>query len=161
MLGAAVALGRAAGRVALPRDVSGAVAGGVMAAVAGGLLAIGASGYVERFSRLQQSTALGRGVVSWFVTRPGFKTGHRPIAFASRAPIAALAGDRFNHALTVVPPFEPCPDVRARARRGWVVVTSPGYGYGFLGVDRYRVDRCFGRRAPRYDDGTFRVYSSF
>jgi hypothetical protein len=161
VLGAAVALGRVLGRIVLPRGVSGAVAGGVLAAVAGGLLAIGASGYVERFSRLQASTALGRNVVSWFVTRPGFETGHRPIAFATRAPIAALAGDRFNHVLTVVPPFEPCAKVRARARRGWVVVSSPGYGYGFLSVDRYRADRCFAGRAPRYDDGTFRVYSSF
>jgi hypothetical protein len=160
VLGAAVAVGRAADGAALQRGMSGAVAGALIAAVAGGLLAIGASGYVERFSRLQQSTALGREVVSWFVTRPGFETGHRPIAFASRAPIAALAGDRFNHVLSVVPPTESCARVRARARRGWVVVTNPGYGYGFLSVDPYVTDRCFRRRAPKYDDGTFRVYSS-
>ena len=161
LLGAGLVLGRAIGRADLPRGASGAVAGGLIAAVAGGLLALGASGYVERFSRLQESTALGRGVVSWFVTRPGFAHGHRPIAFASRAPIAALAGDRFNHVLSVVPPFESCARVRARARRGWVVVTDPGYGYGFLGVDRYSAARCFAGRAPRYDDGTFRVYSAF
>jgi hypothetical protein len=40
-----------------------------------------------------------------------------------------------------------------------VVVTDPAYGYGFLSVDPYSTARCFARRAPGYDDGTFRVYS--
>ncbi len=158
VLGTATVLARALRR-AVPRRVSGAVVGAAVAAVAGGLLAIGATGYVERSSRLAESTSLGRGVVSWFVSRPNFANGHRPIAFATRAPIAALAGDRFNHVLTVVPPFESCARVRARARAGWVVVTDPAYGYGFLSVDPYSTARCFARRAPVYDDGTFRVYS--
>ena len=73
---------------------------------------------------------------------------------------AALAGDHFNHVLSVVPPFESCARIRARARAGWVVVTDPSYGYGFLSVDPYAGPRCFARRSPTYDDGTFRVYSS-
>lgn len=159
VLGAATALARALRPRTGEWRVSGAAAGAALAAVAGGLLAIGATGYVERSSRLAESTSLGRGVVSWFVTRPNFAHGHRPIAFATRAPIAALAGDTFNHVLSVVPPFESCDTVRARARTGWVVVTDPAYGYGFLSVDPYSTARCFARRAPGYDDGTFRVYS--
>ncbi|MDX6659395.1 MAG: hypothetical protein QOJ55_217 [Solirubrobacteraceae bacterium] len=160
VLGAATAVRRALRpRTGEPRRVSGAAAGAALAAVAGGLLAIGATGFVERSSRLAESSSLGRGVVSWFVTRANFAHGHRPIAFATRAPIAALAGDRFNHVLSVVPPFEACDKVRARARAGWVVVTDPAYGYGFLSVDPYSTARCFARRAPGYDDGTFRVYS--
>jgi len=162
VLGAATVLGRALRpRTGGPRRVSGAVVGAALAAVAAGLLAIGATGYVERSSRLAESTSLGRGVVSWFVTRPNFAHGHRPIAFATRAPIAALAGDRFNHVLSVVAPFESCDKVRARALAGWVVVTDPAYGYGFLSVDPYSTPRCFAGRAPGYDDGTFRVYSTF
>ena len=160
VLGAATVLARALRPAGGPRQVSGAVVGATIAAVAGGLLAIGATGYVDRSSRLAESTSLGRGVVSWFVSRPNFANGHRPIAFATRAPIAALAGDHFNHVLTVVPPFESCARVRARARAGWVVVTDPSYGYGFLSVDPYVTARCFRNRAPVYDDGTFRVYSS-
>jgi hypothetical protein len=159
VLGAATVLARALRPMTGPRRVSGAVVGATLAAVAGGVLAIAATGYVERSSRLDESSSLGRGVVSWFVTRPNFAHGHRPIAFATRAPIAALAGDRFNHVLTVVPPFESCEKVRARARAGWVVVTDPAYGYGFLSVDPYSTTRCFTGRAPGYDDGTFRVYS--
>jgi hypothetical protein len=160
VLGAATVLARALRPAGRRREVSGAVVGAAIAAVAGGLLAIGATGYVERSSRLAESTSLGRGVVSWFVSRPNFANGHRPIAFATRAPIAALAGDHFNHVLTVVPPFESCARVRARASAGWVVVTDPSYGYGFLSVDPYTTPRCFRNRAPVYDDGTFRVYSS-
>lgn len=138
--------------------LSGAIAGAAMAAVLGGSLAAGAPGYVERFSRLGQSTALGRPVAAWFLTQPGFAHGHRPIALATRAPIAALAGDRFSHPLNVIPPFETCPRVVERARAGWVVVSSPRYGYGFLSTDPYTTPRCLARRTPAYDDGAFRVY---
>lgn len=138
--------------------LSGAVGGAVLAAVLAGSLAAGAPGYVKRFSRLAASTALGRPVAAWFVAQPGFAHGHRPIAFATRAPIAALAGDRFNHPLNVIPPFETCPRVLVRARAGWVVVSSSGYGYGFLSTDPYTTPGCLARRAPAYDDGTFRVY---
>ena len=138
--------------------LTGAVGAGMLAAVLGGSLAAAAPGYVERFSRLEQSTALGREVAAWFVTEPGFAEGHRPIAFATRAPIAALAGDRFNHPLNVIPPFETCPRVAERARTGWVVVSPPAYGYGFLSIDPYTTPRCLARRTPVYDDGAFRVY---
>ncbi len=138
--------------------LSGAIGGAALAAVLGGSLAAGAPGYVERFSRLEQSTALGRPVAAWFLTQPGFAHGHRPIAFATRAPIAALAGDRFNHPLNVIPPFETCPRVLERARAGWVVVSPPRYGYGFLGTDPYTTPGCLARRKPAYDDGAFRVY---
>jgi hypothetical protein len=138
--------------------VSGAVGGAVLAAALGGALAAAAPGYVKRFSRLEASTALGRPVAAWFVTQPGFQHGHRPIAFATRAPIAALAGDRFNHPLDVIPPFETCPRVVERARAGWVVVSPPGYGYGFLSTDPYTTPRCLAGRPPAYDDGAFRVY---
>jgi hypothetical protein len=161
VLGAATALAHALRPMAGRRPVSGSVIGAVLAVLAGGLLAIAATGYVERSSRLAESTSLGREVVSWFVTQPNFAHGHRPVAFATRAPIAALAGDRFNHILAVIPPFESCEKVRARAQVGWVVVTDPAYGYGFLSVDPYSTPRCFAGRSPRYDDGTFRVYSSF
>jgi hypothetical protein len=160
VLGAATVVAHALRPVTRSRRVSGAVVGAGLAAVAGGVLAIAATGYVDRSSRLAESTSLGRGVVSWFVTRPNFAHGHRPIAFASRAPIAALAGDRFNHVLTVVPPYESCERVRARAQAGWVVVTDPAYGYGFLSVDPYSTARCFAGRPARYDDGTFRVYGA-
>jgi len=161
VLGAATALAHALRPMAGRRPVSGSVIGAVLAVLAGGLLAIAATGYVERSSRLAESTSLGREVVSWFVTQPNFAHGHRPVAFATRAPIAALAGDRFNHILAVIPPFESCEKVRARTQVGWVVVTDPAYGYGFLSVDPYATPRCFAGRSPRYDDGTFRVYSSF
>jgi hypothetical protein len=161
VLGAATVVSHALRPLTRSWGVSGAVVGAGVAAAAGGLLAIGATGYVERSSRLAESTSLGRGVVSWFVTRPNFAHGHRPIAFATRAPIAALAGDRFNHVLAVVPPFESCARVRARAQSGWVVVSDPAYGNGFLSVDPYSTARCFAGRPARYDDGTFRVYSTF
>lgn len=157
-LGGVVGVARVLDLRRLAGRVSGAAVGGALAAGLGALSALGATGYVQRFSRLESTTAPGRGVAAWFVTRPGFARGHRPIAFATRAPISALAGDTFNHVLSVVPPFEPCPAVRARARRGWVVVTDPGYRLD-LSVDPYTTPRCFAGVPPRYDDGTFRVYA--
>ena len=157
LLAVAMAIERLA-RGRRPPALAGAVGGAVLAALVGGSLAVAAPGYVERSSRLAQSSALGRGVTAWFVTQPNFKHGHRPIAFATRAPIAALAGDRFNHPLNVIPPLESCPRVAERARAGWVVVSPQSYGYGFLSVDPYTTPACLARRAPAYDDGTFRVY---
>jgi hypothetical protein len=158
---ALVAAARAADRLLRGRRtpaLTGAVRAVALAAALGGALAAGAAGYVERFSRLEESTALGRKVAAWFVDEPGFAHGHRAIAFATRAPIAALAGDRFNHPLNVIPPFETCPRVVERARAGWVVVSPPPYGYGFLSTDPYTTPACLVRRTPVYDDGAFRVY---
>ena len=92
VLGAATALRARSARGPVAGRISAAAVGATLAAVAGGLLAIAAPGYVDRSSRLAESTSLGRGVVSWFVTRPNFAHGHRPIAFATRRLIAALAG---------------------------------------------------------------------
>jgi hypothetical protein len=93
------------------------------------------------------------GVVTWFTHQPAWRDGHQPIAF-SPTPIALLAGDRLHHPLELVKPDEPCAEVTARLKRGWVVVRN---------VDRklfgtLAAERCLAPVKPVYDDGVHRVY---
>jgi hypothetical protein len=126
-----------------------------LTAVATALLVIaavflGGRHYDERYAVARDFNS---GVVQWFTTQPEWRDGSQPIAF-SPTPIGPLAGDRLTHPLALVAPDEPCAAVRARLRRGWVVVR---------GVDRnlfgtLAAERCLAGEKPLFDDGIQRVY---
>jgi hypothetical protein len=170
---ATVALGAAAGLVLLAAAAAAsrgplggawrgrAVAGVpalVAAVVAGAALAPAREGFGERHSDVARSTALGQGVAAWFAARPGFDGGEGTIAFASRALQASLAGDDFTHPLELLPARATCAEVRARARRGPIVVTDPAFLRGLLGDRPYDAGLCLAGRRPGYRDEVFRVY---
>lgn len=141
-------------RPALPAWAPAAVA----AAVIGALLAPFGPGVVERYTRVERSTAYGPELVRWFLDQPGFDEGDGPIGIASRGVIAQLAGDHFRHELVLVPQHASCREVEALARRMPVVVTAPLFTQGLIGVESYSAARCLAGRRPLLDADPFFVY---
>jgi hypothetical protein len=161
-LGVVVVAGRGPLRRAWRAQLVPAGALAVLVAVAVGALAAPVSnGFVERYSRVHDSTAPGAEVVAWFLSQRGFEEGHGTIAFASRAVLAPLAGDHFTHRLTLVPPRARCQAVARLASRIPVVVTDPNFFGGLLlGVNPYSAPRCLAGRRPAYGNrnSVYRVY---
>jgi hypothetical protein len=160
VLGAATAASRAPAlkgpRVGVvPRAASLAVA----AVAVGAVLAPASNGYMERHTKVANSTALGPDLTSWFAAQRGFESGHQTISFVSRAVDAALAGDHFTHALRVIPADASCAQVQAFARRSIVVVATPNFLLNFIGNRPYDTGRCLDGQPPAYHHGFFTVYS--
>jgi hypothetical protein len=128
----------------------------LVAATAG--LSLAADGYVGRHARVAESSALGSDVVAWMAARPDFRDGDEPVAIASRAMIAPLAGDRLQHRLELVPQRESCPRVLARARRGWLVASPPQFADGFLGLGKVSAPLCLRGERPLFRGHNFAVY---
>lgn len=117
VLGALIALAlRPLARAPLPpRPVLAAAA-----LLAGAALAVPADGYVRRHMRIVQAA---EAPARWIVDQPAFSAGRRPV-WAAGTVNGALAGDRFEHRLRLLPRSEACSDLRRRARTAWVVLPN-------------------------------------
>lgn len=142
--------GTVAGRLPVPPRAALAVT-----AVGVGLaLATAAPGWVERHGRVQ--AAFAAPLIAWFADQPDFRDGSAPISFAPQT-IGPLAGDRIQHAVSLIPGSESCPAVRARARRGWVVVREiPAFARRYLVP--YSAADCLASERTTFSGGGFRVY---
>ena len=126
--------------------------GRLPAVVAGGaVLALGASGFLERQRAVtapgsRQVFSARSALMEWFVRRPGFQSQHWPIAFTV-VTNAALAGDRLQHRIDLIPAGEGCARVVARLRSGWVVANRA-----------WPVPSCLTKMHPRWSGGEFLVY---
>jgi hypothetical protein len=162
-----VALGVVAGALALaaaslvraPRLRAPAWAAAVAVAVLAGLaLTPAGQGYIERHGDVDRSSAFGSSLAGWFARAPGWDEGEERTGFSSRAVIAALAGDHFEHPLELLPARAPCPHVRELAREGAVVATPPSFLYAFIGVVAPRTGRCLRGVRPAHRQYPFTVY---
>jgi hypothetical protein len=137
-----------------PRGLPGLPLAGASLVLAGALalaLAWGSSGFLAR--SVAAANAPFVGPVAWFDAQPGYIHGSAPIAMADLT-VATLVGDRYQHPLDLIPANAPCPAVRARARLGWVVVTT----FAFPGFRQFTAARCLaGERALDTDVG-YAVY---
>jgi hypothetical protein len=146
-LGAALAL--LAGRRRLPASAWLAPA---VALACGLALAAAAPGYVSRHAStfgvlVKGYPELLRGLQA----QPGYKDNERPVAIGVGV-FALLGGDRLRHPVVLVPATEACPDIRARTRRGWVVV-----GRAPIPESR-RLQRCMAPITPTAKYGPFDLY---
>ena len=143
--GAALAAALHAARVGplrLPRPAL------VAAAVAlGALLAVPASGYVGRHA---ESEVFARGLSGWMADRPDDPR----TVWSAPVVVAPLAGDRLRRRLRPIPPTEDCMEVRAHARRDYVVL----YVGPLPGGRSADLSRCL-RRPPSYSDPAFRAWA--
>jgi hypothetical protein len=158
VLGAA--LGAAAGPAAAglrrrPQSGLAALLAAAAVALAGGL-AVAAPGYVVR--NAATDTTFAAPLLRWFSAQPAFRDGSDPIA--TTAPrIGLLAGDQLRHGIDLIGEHETCPAIRARARRGWVVVLDfPTFLIKFF--PHSPAGACLAGQRPLYVDGGFRVYRS-
>jgi hypothetical protein len=93
------------------------------------------------------------GPVAWFDSQPGYLDGSAPIAMADLT-VATLAGDHFQHELELIGADAPCAEVRARARAGWVVVTT----FAFPGFRKFTAARCLAGERRLDTDIGYAVY---
>ncbi|HEV8153667.1 MAG TPA: hypothetical protein VGP78_12060 [Solirubrobacteraceae bacterium] len=154
-LAGALEAARRGRRPALPRGPAFPIAA---AAAIGALLTVAGHGYLERYTRVQKTSAPGREVLVWLLAQPGWGDGDGTVAFASRAVLGPMAGDSLSHRLRLVSQRSPCPSVEATARRSLVVATPPSFFQGLLGLEPYTGERCLARRRPVLTAGLFRVY---
>ena len=117
--------------------VAGAVIGALLAWVAGWLivrvplvatiivaaliLAFAAPGWLGRHALA--TTAFDRDVSTFLADQPDYGDGDAPVAAAPNL-AGPLAGDRLTHPLSLLPGNATCAQVRAAARRGYVVVRT-------------------------------------
>ena len=101
----------------------------------------------------------GLPVLRWFADDADLGDDE-PIAFAGWVMVGPLAGDRFDHHLSLVPPLAPCEQVRAVANEGWLVTTAPNYAYGFLGLAPFDANFCLGGAVARFASEKMHVYAS-
>jgi hypothetical protein len=152
----AAAVGGAAAVALRAVPLGGRLAGAQVAAVAvlaGLALGQQAGGYVQRLTP-NATFFPSASVVSWFNARPGFQDDTRPISMAGQL-VSPLAGNRLSHKLSLIPADEPCPAIRARASRGWVVVADDRLLQTLVRVPGIA---CFGGVRPAYTTGSVRVF---
>lgn len=157
-LAAGVVGGAVAALLATPLLVGARLPGAWPAAalaVAMSALSLPAKGWVARHGRLGGEVQV---VASWLATRPGYATDHRTI---SHYPVilGPLTGDRLTHPVVLLDAGTGCADVRARARRGWVVLAyEPIVGL----TDRVRrLESCLRPLGPPvFTTQTIHVYGS-
>jgi hypothetical protein len=116
-----------------------------LAALAGAALAPAASGFVERHTRVADSGAAGRDAAAWLATHA---SDDERVAVIGRTLTATLAGDHFKRPIELLPRNTPCAAVERRAREGLVLIRSPEYARGFLGVEPIPAARCLQDRRP-------------
>ena len=153
VLVAAVVIGAVAAAALAPWVAAGRgwVGPAVLAAGAVGL-ALAAPGYVSRHAGVNEFDA---GVIRWFESQPGWRSGHRPLA-VSPTVFAPLAGSRLHHRLRLIEANDSCATIARKMRGGYAVVgqASPQL-YPPLSVGR-----CLAGREPAAALGVFRIYSS-
>ena len=152
-LGAAVLVSRA-----LPRPIPAGAAAVAAAVGLGVLLAPVSNGYIERYTKVSESTAPGADVVAWFLDQPGFEDGEATIAFAARAAFGPLTGDHFQNRLELIPRRANCREVARLARRKSVLLVDESWFSGILGIVPYRAGRCLTGRPPGFQNPVYRVY---
>ena len=126
-----------------------ALGGGLAAVVA---LTVVADGLVRRQGGIDRYAS--GGVVSWLAAQDAFDDEEFPIASAPFM-IAVLAGDRLQHDIELIPRDEPCAAVRARARRGLVVIGTAPF------ADKraaFTAGACLRSARPLFADRSYRVY---
>jgi len=114
-------------------------------------LAWGSGGFLSR--SVAAANAPFVGPVAWFDSQPGYIDGSAPIAMADLT-VATLAGDRYQHPLELIAADASCAAVRARARVGWVVVTT----FQFPGFRPFTAARCLAGERPLDTDLGYAVY---
>jgi hypothetical protein len=123
------------------------------------VMAVPASSYVSHYLLVSQRHGFEDAPILSFLSRqPGWVHGDAPVA-AGYAAYATLAGARFQHPLSFIPNGEPCPRLRAAARRGWVVI-QPVTGEPFRSLDYVRAPACLeGIRPVAVVGGGIRIYA--
>jgi len=137
------------GREVSPRHLRLAAAPALVAA--GLALAVGGSHFVDRYlvadaPEARNYASASNALLRWFVARPDFADGERPIAFTV-VTNAAFAGNRLQHRIDLIPPREGCGRTRGRARSAWVIVNRA-----------WGPSPCFKTLRPRWTGGEFTVY---
>jgi hypothetical protein len=90
-------------------------------------------------------------MVRWLAEQPQYKDDDDPVVMLP-APNGTLVGDRLEHALELIAFDEPCPTVRARLHRAWLLV-------GYLPArGAYTSGRCLDGVPPSFRGPDFRVY---
>jgi hypothetical protein len=119
-----------------------------VAAVAfGALLAVPAGGYLRRHA---DSRIFAHGVSHWMAHR---REDSRPV-WSTPLVVATLTGDQLRRRLRPIPGGEGCAEVRAHARRGYVVV----YVGPLPQPAGPRLANCI-PRPPSYADDAFRAWA--
>lgn len=157
-LGAVVA-GLAARRTGLVQLLRARGLTAVSVVVGGLLLAIPASHFLSRYLEVAKRHQYGDAVVLRYLSQqPGWIHGNAPIAAGSEA-YATLAGPHFTHPLSFIPDYEDCAQIRAAARRGWVVL-EPLTGQVFSGLNYERAPACMNGVTPAATlPGHIKVYA--
>lgn len=117
-------------------------------------LALAAPGWLWRELKAGTPTAPA---VAFMLARPGFASGSQPIAFAPEV-LATLAGPALRHPISLIGAQEPCAHVRARLKRGWVVVSPRQYVSGI--TQPFDAPRCLSGTRPIFDDGNSLIYTA-
>ena len=155
LLGGA-AVGAAAGALATRRRLGVAPASLRIAAalLAGVSLALTAPGWLWRES---QDGSFNHALLAFMLSQPGFASGNQPVAFAPQM-LATLAGPHLSHPLSLLPAREPCQRLRARLRKGWIVVWPADFVAGI--TTAFDAPACLRGDVPIYNVGGTVVYSS-
>lgn len=126
---------------------------------AGLLLAIPASHFLSRYLEVAKRHQYGDAVVLRYLSQqPGWIHGNAPVAAGSEA-YSTLAGAHFTHPLSFIPDYEPCAEIRAAARQGWVVL-EPLTGQVFAGLNYERAPACMAGVSPAATlPGDIKVYA--
>lgn len=131
----------------------------LLAVLAGLGLAGFAPGYVERHAR----TFGYPGYVALYGAlraQPGYNEDSRPVGMGPYT-FAPVGGDRLRHEVSLVAQTEPCAAVRARARRGWLIVVRIDRSQSHLGIDEgesHRLQACMRTITPRARVTGYDVY---
>jgi hypothetical protein len=152
------------GSAGRPRAIGVVATLALILGLAGGAAAVGRN-FTGRNAITVQDRAVGHdrvngrpSLIEWFESQPAWRDGDDAVYLASRWGVAALAGDRVQHAMRLLAPDSSCVRLRRQAQRGWIVTSDPVYGYKFSGVRDYGSAACFNDRVPVFDNGAFRVY---
>ena len=79
-------------------------------------------------------------LLSYLSRQPGWVHGDAPVA-AGYVAYSTLAGPHFEHPLSYIADDEPCDQIRAAARRGWVIL-QPISGEPYAELDYLRAPAC-------------------
>ncbi|MDQ6605117.1 MAG: hypothetical protein M3Z06_01045 [Actinomycetota bacterium] len=132
----------------------------VVALAAALVLAKGSAGFLGRHAAV--SSEWDQQVIAYLYSRPGFDSSHAVVASTPVA-IGLVVGDELQHRISLIGEHEPCGQVRARARVGWVVVRvvgavpvpgHPGLVFGAPGS----AQACLAGETPAFQTAYFRIY---
>jgi hypothetical protein len=129
--------------------LSGAVGVTLVAALIGAVLAPVGEGWVKRSAKARNTPMIGIGVLRRAVSDRAVRR-HDAFVFAGWATVGPMAGDRFQHHYSFLPRDAPCSQVRAAARKAWLVTTEPGFGHGFFGITPFDANACMAAVKPRF-----------